>query len=690
MASQHDLLIEIGTEELPPHSLQNLTAAFAKVLSKELSAHGFAHRGIKEFASPRRLALIIHDVADRQSEQVIERRGPPLSKAYDENKKPTALALGFAKSCGVDLMQLSVRTVDKGDYLFFRCTEPGQSITALLPKLISSALSALPISKPMRWGSGSMEFVRPIRWIVILQGNTAIETDIFGIKTSAATYGHRFHHPQAIVLKTPREYVDKLMTPGRVIADFNKRREMILEQMAQLTKNMGKTMVDEVLLDEVTGMVEWPIALLGNFSPEFLALPPEVLISVMKIHQKCFHIEDAQSNLLPHFIMISNIESKNTHRLIADNECVMRARLSDADFFYTIDKKQRLIDQVKKLEQVLFQNKLGSMLDKAKRIEKLMDFLARQINIDSLLAKRSGLLAKADLLSNMVSEFPELNGIIGYYYAKQDGESESVAMAIKEHYFPRYARDQIPQTDLGCLLSIADRLDTLVGLFTIGQAPTGDKDPFALRRAALGLLRIIIEKKYTFDLGELIDVAISNYSAHAEKTDTNKQVLDFILERLRAWYLEQGVRADVFAAVHACYLTQPFNFHQRIQAMNQFVQSPAAKNLAAANKRLSNILKKSPAREEGIISENLLTEKAEQTLAAALNKKILEVAPLYQAGDYFTVLNTLISLQEPIDDFFNNVMVMVDDKKLRDNRLALLNQLHTLFSQVADISLLQE
>lgn len=687
MASQDDVsdvLIEIGTEELPPHCLQNLTAAFAKALSKELTAHGVAHQNIKEFASPRRLALIIHDVADRQNEQVIERRGPPLSKAYDENKKPTLLALGFAKSCGVDLTQLSVEATNKGDCLFFRRREPGQAIAALLPEFISSALNALPITKPMRWGSGSAEFARPIRWIVILQGDAVIESNIFGIKTGATTYGHRFHHPQGIILKNAGEYVDKLMTAGRVMVDFNKRREMILEQMAQLTKTIGKTMIDETLLDEVTGMVEWPVALLGSFSPEFLALPPEVLISVMKVHQKCFHIEDAQGQLLRHFIMVSNIESKNTGRVIADNECVMQARLKDADFFYNTDKKHKLIDQVKKLEQVLFQNKLGSMLDKAKRIEKLMDFLARQMNIDLLLAKRSGLLAKADLVTDMVGEFPELNGIMGYYYAKQDGEPAPVAMAIKEHYFPRYAGDQLPKTDLGCLLSIADKLDTVVSLFTIGQAPTGDKDPFALRRAALGLLRIIIEKNYLFDLRELIDT---------EKADINKQILDFILERLRAWYLEQGVRTDVFAAVYATYPTQPFDFHQRIQAVNAFVESPAAKSLAAANKRVSHILKKhlTPlGGERKSFSQDLLIEKAEQTLATAVHKKMLEVAPLYQRGDYSAVLNALISLQEPIDDFFNEVMVMVDNDQVRENRLALLNQLYVLFSQVADISLLQE
>ena len=694
MPNLRDLLIEIGTEELPPNNLQALVAAFAKALSAELTTADFAHQNIEEFATPRRLAVIIHAVEDMQSERIIERRGPLLSKAYDQDKKPTALALGFAKACGVDIKQLSVTPSEKGECLFFSRTEPGQALAILLPTLITSALSALPIVKPMRWGNYTTEFARPIHWIVILHGEEVISANIFAIQSSNVTFGHRFHHPEAIILKNTNEYADKLAMPGRVIADFAKRRQLIREKITDVSKNKGNAIIEDDMLNEVTAMVELPVALLGNFSVDFLNLPSEVLISVMKIHQKCFHIKNTQGDLLPNFVMISKIESKNTSRVIADNECVMRARLNDAEFFYHSDKQHTLTEQSKKLEHVLFQNKLGSMLDKAKRIENLTGVLANKIGVDITLAKRAGLLAKADLVTDMVGEFPELNGTMGYYYAKHDGEPELLAMAIKEHYFPRFAGDQLPQTDLGCLISIADRLDTLVGLFAIKQIPTGDKDPFALRRAALGLLRIIIEKEYMFDLRELIAIAISDdYAIPFENSDITQQTLDFIFERLRAWYTEQNIRPDVFAAVHACHPSQPLDFHRRIQAVNAFVQSPAAKALAAANKRVSNILKKQTdiARGSNTLPDaNLLTETVEKELAAMLNKKIQEVTPLYQAGKYTEGLIALVSLQQPIDNFFNDVMVMVDDKKVRDNRLALLKQLYELFSQVADISLLQE
>ena len=694
MIMPQDLLIEIGTEELPPHNLQNLADTFASTLSKQLTAANFSHQAqeIKKFASPRRLAVIIPAVANIQTEQTIERRGPPLNKAYDENKQATQTTLGFAKSCGVDVTQLSTIEFNNNKYLFFSYTKPGLPLATLLPDIIQSCLTNLTTtSKPMRWGNSPESFVRPIRWMVVLYGNTVINATVFGVQTSNITYGHRFHHPEALILNNPNEYEDKLFSKGQVISDFIKRRDYIYQEIINITQTINQdnpaAIIDPIVLNEVTGMVEFPVALLGSFSEDFLNLPSEVLLSVMKIHQKCFPIKNNKNQLLPYFIIISNIKSKNTLRVINNNQSVMHARLSDADFFYQSDKKNNLTSYLEKLEHVLFQDKLGSMLNKAKRIENLAGLLGAQ---DSTLAKRAGLLAKADLLTKMVGEFPELSGTMGYYYAKNSGESESVALAIKEHYLPRFAGDALPQTHLGCIVSMADRLDTLVSLFSIQQIPTGEKDPFALRRAALGLLRIIIEKNYDFDLCELI-----NYNTPAFENlspDIKKQILNFILERLRAWYIEQGVRADVFAAVYACYPTRPLDFHRRIQAVNLFLQSSSSKTLISVNKRVNNILKKSELEWNSAIlpDSNLFEEPSEQELNFSLNNIIQKVKPLYKNNEYTEILNHLITLQKPLDYFFENTLVLVDNKKIRDNRLALLNQLHGLFLKIADISLLQQ
>lgn len=690
--SSNDLLIELGTEELPPLSLQKLAHGFAESLSKALHTAGFPHQSITEFASPRRLAIIIHHMASTQNEQHIERRGPLVSKAYDSDNKPNTLALGFAKSCGIDVKQLSTTKSDKGDCLYFSQVTPGQPLATLLPALIQTALASLPITKPMRWGDHPYLFARPLRWVVILHGETPIPGDIFGIPAGSTTYGHRFHHPEAIPLKKATDYVDTLEKTGHVIVDFATRRTLIKKQIIEAAKTRGHAVIEEAMLNEVTAMVELPHALLGSFSSDFLDLPPEVLISVMQVHQKCFHIQDAVGKLLPYFIIISNIESKNPAHVILDNERVMHARLSDAQFFYDLDKKQTLDTQLEKLKHVIFQNKLGHLGDKASRIEKLAGQLADKIGADKTLAKRAGLLAKTDLVSDMVGEFPELNGIMGYYYAKQAGEPEAVCLAIKAHYFPRFASDSLPPTDLGCLVSLADRLDTLVGLFSIKQTPTGDKDPFALRRTAIGLLRIIIEKKYALDLRELIDMAIHHYPAEFASININQQILDFIIERLRAWYIDQHVTPDIFAAVHASCPTKLLDFDARIQAVKAFVASLASKSLASANKRVSNLLKRQTP--SSIYTHPpkaaLFTEDAERELASLLNQKTKAVAPLYTAGNYTDVLKSLSDLEPAIDVFFTEVMVMVDDEALRTNRLALLNQLYQLFSQVADISLLQE
>ncbi len=673
---KQDFLLEIGTEELPPKALVKLSEALAQEITIGLSKANVAHGEVKTYATPRRLAVLVTQLEASQPDQINERRGPAMQAAYDKEGKPTKAALGFAASCNTTIDKISTLSNDKGSWLFYEQQFPGQPVTKLLPEIVTQALKKLPIPRPMHWGNYDFEFIRPIHWVVMLYGKNIIKTTIFGLESANKTYGHRFHHPESIVLSEPNDY-EKALTAANVIPDFSKRKAKIRQQILKLAQY---AVIDEDLLNEVTALVEWPVALMGKFAPRFLKLPPEVLITSMKKHQKCFPVYDQDHKLLPNFITISNIKSRKPQQVIAGNERVINARLTDAEFFYHNDLKMPLEHYLEQLKNIIFQNQLGSVYDKTMRITKLATYIAAETKTDIEQTKRAATLAKTDLLTSMVGEFPNLQGTMGYYYAKHFKEPTNVALALKEQYLPRFANDTLPETKVGAAVAIADRIDTIVGIFGINQAPTGAKDPFGLRRAALGILRIIIEKQLDLDLAELLTKAISNYDL---QIDSNK-ILEFLFERLRSYYLEQGITPQVFAAVLANKPTKPLDFAKRIEAVTAFQLLPEAAALAAANKRVSNILKKiSEETYSGQPKSSLFAEPAEYELFDLIQAK----EKSSKNKNYTEMLLDLAELKQPIDNFFDTVMVMTDDLKLCHNRLKLLHQLRLLFLQVADISL---
>lgn len=691
MSKTKNLLCEIGTEELPPKFLKKFSDAFAKNVAANLSAANLSFKEIKSFATPRRLAIKIIELATEQPDSEIEKRGPALSAAYDQQGKPTAACEGFARSGGISAKKLITLEDAKGKYVGYRQQQKGQSTKKLMPDIIRDALRKMPIPKPMHWGSSDVEFIRPVHWVVLLLDKDIIAAEILGKKTSRNTYGHRFHHPKSIKLKDADVYESVLEKEAFVIPDFEKRRALIESQVKKIAeKNHAHVVIESDLLDEVTGLVEWPTALFVNFDKKFLSVPQEALIAAMRDHQKSFYVVDNHKKLLAHFITVSNIESKNPDEVIKGNERVMRARLSDAAFFYETDLNHRLESHLDRLAHVSYQAKLGNLLEKSQRLAALTKHIAQQLKIDTKSAERAGLLAKCDLMTNMVHEFPELQGTMGYYYALHDKEPEAIAITLKEQYLPRFAKDELPKTSLGCALAIAERLDTLVGIFAIGQAPTGEKDPYGLRRAALGIIRIILHHQLELDLMDLLKEVQKNYPQGVVNEKVLEEVKQFILERLRAWYAEQGLSSDIFAAVVARQTSQLNDFAERVKAVKQFQQLTAAQALAAANKRVSNILRKENNNAiPDTINTELLEQPAERQLADAILKKKKIIELLYAEKNYSKALQELAELQLPIDQFFNEVMVMVDDKKLRDNRLALLAHLRHLFLQIADISLLQ-
>ncbi|MGI0118550.1 glycine--tRNA ligase subunit beta [Zooshikella sp. RANM57] len=693
MAKQ-DFLVELGTEELPPKALQSLSIAFANGIIDGLKAANLKYANHQVFATPRRLALLLNQLEVQQPDQEVERRGPALTAAFDADGKPTKAAEGFARSCGTTVDNLDTLTQGKNAWLVYRTVQKGSKASTLLPSIVDKSVDSLPIPKRMRWGAKRDEFVRPVQWLVMMLGQDVINCEVLGQHASNITYGHRFHCGKPLQLKAPQDYAEVLKAQGSVIADFAMRKKLIHQQIEDLAKTIsGHAVIDESLLDEVTALVEWPVALLGSFDERFLAVPAEALISSMKGHQKYFHLVDKNQQLLPNFITISNIESKDPSQVISGNEKVIRPRLADAMFFFETDKKKTLFDFREKLKPIVFQAKLGSVFDKTERVAKLASYIATIINGDAELALRAGQLCKSDLASEMVLEFPELQGTMGYYYAQNDNEHTEVASALCEQYMPRFAGDQVPTTTTGAALAIADKLDTLVGIFAIGQLPTGTKDPFGLRRAALGILRTIIEKSLDLDLLSCIQKAIELHTENNSKLNTTDDlqelVFEFLLERFRAWYHDEGIAAEVFLAVKALKPAKPLDFDQRIKAVARFTELPEAAALAEANKRVSNILEKQgKAFAEQPVNKKLLQEKAEQQLAKALNSKRQEVAPLFQQRSYTAALESLASLKDSIDHFFDDVLVNAEDTALRQNRYALLRELRTLFLGVADISLL--
>ncbi len=688
-----DFLVEIHTEELPPKSLRKLGEAFSQHVQERLQKADLSFTGCQFFATPRRLAVLVKDLAAAQPDQVIERKGPALAAAFDAQGNPTPACVGFTRSCGVTPAELITIKNAQGEWVGLQQKTTGKTVQEIIPSIVDQALAALPIPKRMRWHDGDAQFVRPVHSVILLYGDQIIDAVILGCRANRVTQGHRFLAPGWMTIPAAAAYVSLLKTEGHVMADFAERRETIRQQAMACAKKIAADahalISSEEFLDEVTGLVEWPVALSGQFDSAFLSLPEEVLISSMQDHQRYFPVYGQGGKLLPYFITISNIQSHDTHRVIHGNERVLRARLADAAFFYDTDKKESLEQRLERLKGILFQAKLGTLYEKVERLSKLTAYIAAKIDINTEHAARAGLLSKSDLTTNMVGEFPELQGTMGGYYALSDGEPHAIAQAISEQYQPRFAGDELPDSSLGQALAIAERLDTLVGAFGINQIPTGDKDPYGLRRAALGILRILIEKRINLDLKETLTFAADCYTVKLENAEIIPSLLTFMQERLRAWYQEQGITPDVFAAVASLGITNPLNADERIRAVQAFKKLAAAEALSAANKRVSNILSKYTDKlDSHAINPAYFEHAAEKELALQLETKSDKVASLAQAGKYDEVLLQLAELREPIDNFFDHVMVMTENKAQRENRILLLHQLRSLFLQVADIAFL--
>ena len=688
--SNRDLLIEIGTEELPPKALLKLSRSFQQEIEKGLGKNNLAFSDSQSFATPRRLAVVVNALQEVQDDISVEKFGPAVKAAFDDEGNPTKAAEGFARSCGVTVKDLKEKDDGKVVKLYYASEQKGEATASLLPQIVSDALDALPIPKRMRWGSLRNEFVRPVHWVVLLFGSETVEADILGVHSGNQTRGHRFHMPGDITVNTPGDYEKALSESAYVIPDFEKRQALVRSQVEQEAEKLGANVsIDSDLLNEVTALVEWPVALTGSFDEAFLAVPKEALVSSMKKHQKCFTLEDSDGNICPNFITVSNLESLAPEKVVAGNERVIRPRLADAAFFFNQDKNHSLESRQDKLKTVIFEQTLGTVHDKSARVAGLAAFIAGAIGSDTALATRAAQLGKCDLLTGMVGEFADLQGIMGYYYALHDGESEEVASAINEQYMPRFAGDELPQTKTGIVLALAERIDTIVGLFGIGQPPTGSKDPYALRRAALGVLRIIVEKTLALDLSECVANAISQYGKLPEQENLEAKVLDFIFERFRAWYSDEGVSANIFQAVDAVRSSSPLDFDLRIKAVQEFVSLKEAEALSIANKRVSNILAKLDQLPVNPVDASLLNEEAEKTLAEQIDKLLIHVEPMLQGQDYGKALSSMALLQADVDRFFDEVMVNTEDEKVRQNRQSLLHQLRQLFLQIADISLLQ-
>lgn len=682
-------LAEIGTEELPPKALKKLGTAFAENVEQALKLAGLAFDKVEWFASPRRLAVKVLGLAESQPSKQVEKRGPAVSAAFDAEGKPTKAAEGWARGCGISVEQAERIATDKGEWLVHRATVEGQPTKNLMAEIISQSLAKLPIPKTMRWGDKTEQFVRPVHTATLLFGDELIEGEILGVTIGRTLRGHRFLGERQFEIENADQYPQLLKEKGSVIADFNERRALIFAKSQEKATALGGVAdIEDDLLDEVTSLVEYPNVLAATFEERFLAVPAEALVYTMKGDQKYFPIYDKDGKLLPHFIFVSNINPDDPTAIIEGNEKVVRPRLTDAEFFFKTDLKQRLEDLLPRLETVLFQQQLGTLRDKTARIEQLAGEIAKQIGADETKAKRAGLLSKCDLMTNMVFEFTDTQGVMGMHYARHDGEDEEVAVALNEQYMPRFAGDALPNSLVACAVALADKLDTLTGIFGIGQHPKGDKDPFALRRAALGVLRIIVEKKLPLDLADLIEKSAALFGDKLTNSNVVADVVGFMLGRFRAWYQDEGIAVDVIQAVLARRPTKPADFDARVRAVSHFRTLESAEALAAANKRVSNILAKADVAIKAI-ELTACVEAAEKTLAEAVLALQQEVQPLIEQGDYTAVLDKLAGLRQPVDNFFDSVMVNADDPALRQNRLAILNTLQQLFLQVADISLLQ-
>ena len=684
-----NFLVEIGTEELPPKALKTLATSFADNVEAELNQAGLTFDKIEWFAAPRRLAVKVLNLATQQPSKEIEKRGPAVSAAFDAEGKPTKAAEGWARGCGITVEQAERIATDKGEWLVHRAKIEGQPTKNLLNDIVANALAKLPIPKPMRWADKTVQFIRPVHTVTMLLGDELIEGEILGVASARTIRGHRFLGEKEFEIQHADQYPQLLREKGSVVADFNERKaEILAKSQAKATALGGVADIEESLLEEVTSLVEYPNVLAAKFEERFLAVPAEALVYTMKGDQKYFPIYDKDGKLLPHFIFVSNINPEDPTAIIEGNEKVVRPRLTDAEFFFKTDLKQKLVDRLPRLETVLFQQQLGTLKDKTDRIEQLAGEIAKQIGADEAKAKRAGLLSKCDLMTNMVFEFTDTQGVMGMHYARHDGEDEEVAVALNEQYMPRFAGDELPKSLVASAVALADKFDTLTGIFGIGQAPKGSADPFALRRAALGALRIIVEKNLPLDLEDLVKKSAALFGDKLTNQNVVADVVDFMLGRFRAWYQDEGIAVDVIQSVLARRPTRPADFDARVRAVSHFRTLDSAEALAAANKRVANILAKAEGH-IGAIDVALCVETAEQVLAQSVLSLAKEVQPLIAQGEYTAVLDKLAGLRQPVDNFFDNVMVNAEDAKLRQNRLAILNTLQGLFLQVADISLLQ-
>jgi glycyl-tRNA synthetase beta chain len=683
-----NLLIEIGTEELPPKSLAKLALAFRDNIEAEFTDNDLSFNRVNWYASPRRLAVIVEDLSEYQADKDVEKRGPAITAAFDPNGEPTKAAQGWARSNGIEVNQAQRLKTDKGEWLLFKAQVKGQAINQILAAVVEKALKALPIPKPMRWGTKPTQFIRPIHTVTMLFGNELIQGEVLDISSARLVNGHRFHSNVPIELDCADNYLSQL-EHNYVIADHGHRKAIILKQIQTLAKQENAIAdINEELLEEVTSLVEWPVALVANFDDSFLAVPKEALIYTMKDDQKYFPLLDEKGQLKSRFIFITNIESKDPEIIISGNEKVIRPRLADAEFFFNTDKKQTLVSRLESLKTILFQKQLGTLYEKSERIASMAKSIAVMIGANTEAAYRAGLLCKTDLMTNMVMEFPDIQGVMGMHYARVDGETELVALAQNEQYMPRFAGDNLPSSHVSVCVALADKIDTLVGIFGIGQTPKGDKDPFALRRASIGILRIIVDKSLPLDLVDLVGASILLYGDKIKTENLEKNVVDFILARFKAWYAEQGIASGVVQAVAVNRPTRPADFAARVEAVKSFSTLESAEALAAANKRVANILAKNVFKDELSLNKDLFNAPAEIALANSLESVETRIQPMLNQSDYTSALIVLAELRQPIDEFFENVMVMADDESVKRNRLTLLSRLRGLFLCCADISVL--
>ncbi|MBA6342802.1 glycine--tRNA ligase subunit beta [Colwellia sp. MB02u-10] len=683
------LLIELGTEELPPKSLRTLATTFFEQIKLQLDEAKLSYSDIYWYATPRRLAVKVDNLVANQADKAIEKRGPAVSVAFDAAGKPSKAAEGWARSNGITVAQAERLVTDKGEWLLYKTIEQGKHVEQLIPDMVNLAIAKLPVPKPMRWGSGRTQFIRPVHTLTLLYGASVIAGESLNICSNNLVTGHRFHHHGLVALAHADDY-ESALKAAHVVVDYQARKDTIQQQInAAAIAIGGFVLPDDELLEEVTSLVEWPVVLTGSFDKEFLNVPAEPLIYSMKDHQKYFPVTDSEGNLLNKFIFVSNIDSKDPSQVIKGNEKVIRPRLADAEFFFKTDKKQSLESRLQGLESMLFQKQLGTVKAKSERIASLSEFVADKTGDDTAIAYRAGLLSKTDLMSDMVLEFPQVQGTMGKYYAQHDGEPAAVAQALEDQYRPRFAGDVLPEQTIGCAVAIADKVDTLVGIFGINQAPKGDKDPFALRRAAIGLIRIIIEKDLNLDIADLVAKSVELYQDKLSNQDVTQQVLEFVFGRYRAYYQDQNITVDVIQAVLANAPSSPLDFDKRIHAVTHFKTLGEAATLAAANKRVGNILVKFKGELFNTFKADLATEAAEAELASAFSVVNTKIAPLMATKDYQSALTELAALKQPIDNFFDHVMVMADDEQVKTNRLTLLNEIRNSFLAIADISLLQ-